>query len=55
MAGIAKTGRALGGVLLAAGFVGEFCLYDGKLCFLLCLFVIIFKSLCIVCTLFGYL
>ena len=31
MEALAKTGRMLGMSLVAAGFVGEFCLYDGML------------------------
>ena len=29
MEGLARTGRMLGMGLVVAGFVGEFCLYDG--------------------------
>ena len=31
MEAVAKLGRLTGMGLVAAGFVGEFCLYDGKL------------------------
>ena len=35
MEGVARTGRLLGLGLVVAGFVGEFCLYDGMYIILL--------------------